>query len=622
MSRGKSQLLLIICGAIVILYTFAHMKTSPPSGTALQDKLTGDECLCRYKNVSYDFCYHLPQNRSINGRRFNCNFAPYLDSLDLLQSEQLIDLSDEDLPTPAFVTAMSENHYYEGLTLIAYMRKLWPRQKLIVYDLGLSSNSAENLKGKCFVEVREFPFNKYPPYVKRLLEYRWKPILIASGSQEFDYSTLPCKELIETILQKNTDPEIEKIALALKSKLPQEVADAVDSEKRERSIVICGLPECGMDRPLLERQKNLEEKVAGILDVLKVDCLPEVVFRMGTYNETRPRLVKVVLPSRSHWLKALANAHALRRTDYRNVYVRKSMTAAERARDYELRQQARERNQDMKIQMFADDIKIYLSYTENEQAIAHEAISRAINKMLCWSKEWELPLNLSKTVAMHFGATPEMPYRCGETTIQFQNQIVLKEFGAVWYMDTSVRWIKDSRNVVYKELTCRRRADSNLSSLQNTTLPSSKRCVKSAFMLHHPSSHSIFATTNRGMYAFFPTNIEAIKKRESMSHDANFAFIVRTSDGLEILKWYVMCALEEDCMAPPGSRLWCKFTRDRFNDYANCHRYDQAAINLLLANSHEYNFKNYVSSIGNGILIKREPDPGITEKDLLCSKGS
>ncbi|KIH56824.1 hypothetical protein ANCDUO_12992 [Ancylostoma duodenale] len=122
------------------------------------------------------------------------------------------------------------------------------------------------------------------------------------------------------------------------------------------------------------------------------------------------------------------------------------------------------------------------------------------------------------------------------------------------------------------------------------------------------------------MYAFIPTNIEAIKKKECMNHDANFAFIVKTSDGVEIVKWYVMCALEENCMAPPGSRLWCKFTSDRFNDYANCNRYDQSAINLLLANSYGYNFKDYVSSIGDGVKIDRASDPGLTEKDLLCEE--
>ncbi|KAK6743085.1 hypothetical protein RB195_010386 [Necator americanus] len=67
------------------------------------------------------------------------------------------------------------------------------------------------------------------------------------------------------------------MVLVLKTKITQEVADGVEAEKRSRSIVITGLAEFGADRSLIERQRDLEEKVANVLDALEVDCLPEVV---------------------------------------------------------------------------------------------------------------------------------------------------------------------------------------------------------------------------------------------------------------------------------------------------------------------------------------------------------
>lgn len=52
----------------------------------------------------------------------------------------------------------------------------------------------------------------------------------------------------------------------------------------------------------------------------------------------------LVLPSRSHWLKAISNARLLRPAGHTNIFVRKSMTREERTRDFQLRQQARELN--------------------------------------------------------------------------------------------------------------------------------------------------------------------------------------------------------------------------------------------------------------------------------------
>ncbi|KAK6058119.1 hypothetical protein COOONC_04315 [Cooperia oncophora] len=130
--------------------------------------------------------------------------------------------------------------------------------------------------------------------------------------------------------------------------------------------------------------------------------------------------------------------------------------------------------------------------------------------------------------------------------------------------------------------------------------------IASGYVLQTPSGHSIFATTDPGVYKYFPTVFDNLKSTSCENYDANFAFIVRTKDTVDILRWLVLCALERDCMAPPGSQLVCKFGNDRYTRYAGCHRYDQSVINLLLANSYGYNPRNYVSRFGaKGVKIEK-----------------
>ncbi|CAL2046472.1 unnamed protein product [Caenorhabditis brenneri] len=70
--------------------------------------------------------------------------------------------------------------------------------------------------------------------------------------------------------------------------------------------------------------------------------------------------------------------------------------------------------------------------------------------------------------------------------------------------------------------------------------------------------------------------------------------IPRTSKTIEIFKWFVLCALEEKCLNPPEAQLYCQFGPNTMDDYANCFRYDQSVLNLLLLNQyqddHKYGF--------------------------------
>ncbi|EYC38715.1 hypothetical protein Y032_0700g1639 [Ancylostoma ceylanicum] len=65
---------------------------------------------------------------------------------------------------------------------------------------------------------------------------------------------------------------------------------------------------------------------------------------MGKPDPVRPRVVEVLLPTRSHWRTALANAQLLKNAGFSNIFIRKSMSAEERRQDFELRQQVHERN--------------------------------------------------------------------------------------------------------------------------------------------------------------------------------------------------------------------------------------------------------------------------------------
>ncbi|KAK6764800.1 hypothetical protein RB195_024936 [Necator americanus] len=161
-----------------------------------------------------------------------------------------------------------------------------------------------------------------------------------SQTIETNYNELSAAELISAIAERNKDPVISKMLAALSEKVRMDFAEQFEADKRSRSVVISGLPDSGSS----ERLDNLEEKVNDILLALNVSCRPVDLYRMGKPNASHPRLVKVVFPSQFYWRRALANARLLRGAGFPNVYIRRSMTPDERKREYELRQEARERN--------------------------------------------------------------------------------------------------------------------------------------------------------------------------------------------------------------------------------------------------------------------------------------
>lgn len=80
---------------------------------------------------------------------------------------------------------------------------------------------------------------------------------------------------------------------------------------------------------------------------------------MGRHEHGRIRKVKLVSPSKSHWVAALSNAWKTRTSvTFSRVRVRcRSMTTKGQQREYELRQECKERNEKL-------DSRVWLVYRD------------------------------------------------------------------------------------------------------------------------------------------------------------------------------------------------------------------------------------------------------------------
>ena len=87
------------------------------------------------------------------------------------------------------VTAISDNHFAEAQEMLVSVQRCLPHNKLILYDIGLSTKNRKKLTTKYQnIELRNFPFSSYShlPHVQNLMTYAWKPILIKEVSLQYD----------------------------------------------------------------------------------------------------------------------------------------------------------------------------------------------------------------------------------------------------------------------------------------------------------------------------------------------------------------------------------------------------------------------------------------------------
>ncbi|KAI0231965.1 hypothetical protein LSAT2_017698 [Lamellibrachia satsuma] len=142
----------------------------------------------------------------------------------------------------------------------------------------------------------------------------------------------------------------------------------------------------------------------------------------------------------------------------------------------------------------------------------------------------------------------------------FVIETALREHSAVFWIDASFR-------------------------INGTDLSAAYRVARKngGYVMFHRSYHSNFAVTHPDMYSYLSTDVNAQKNIEQFG--SGMMLIYRTEKVFrDILWWFVMCAQEARCFVPNYNRF-CRFAaQERYRKFLKCHRFDQAAINLILSN--------------------------------------
>ena len=102
------------------------------------------------------------------------------------QSGQQCSCNDIFLCRLVVVTGFSSNHFEEAQDMIASVQHHLPNTRLIVYDLGLTTEERDLVESYCNVEYRKFNFNHYPNHAKDLKTCAFKPIIIEEISKEYE----------------------------------------------------------------------------------------------------------------------------------------------------------------------------------------------------------------------------------------------------------------------------------------------------------------------------------------------------------------------------------------------------------------------------------------------------
>lgn len=146
-------------------------------------------------------------------------------------------------------------------------------------------------------------------------------------------------ELRDRIAQLECQLKVHQVNKPVVTEIDREFdhdSDQFHECERLRSIVITGIDES--QAPVARHRLQHDfDCVMDVLSYLGIECFPTTLYCMGRPKRGSARLLKVILPSTYHQKLAVRRAPWLRSFSIRGIFLRESLTLAERVRRRELR---------------------------------------------------------------------------------------------------------------------------------------------------------------------------------------------------------------------------------------------------------------------------------------------
>lgn len=117
-------------------------------------------------------------------------------------------------------------------------------------------------------------------------------------------------------------------------------------------------------------------------------------------------------------------------------------------------------------------------------------------------------------------------------------------------------------------------------------------------ILAWPLEQPITQMTHPSMFKFLQTELESFHFIHLLDTSKFILYNTRLIHENLMLPW-VKCALQEDCIAPPGSKFnGCEMDRRPTFLYSGCHRYEMSAFSILVAKMFAFDENAYTLSVG------------------------